>query len=278
MSYAELDVLTNFSFLRGGSHPSELAAEARLLGLAAIAVSDANTLAGAVRMHVAANDVGIRLVVGCRLDCTLENGIAEPYSFPSVGEGRRTAPAGSPISLLAWPRDRAAHGRLSRLLSLGQLRSQKGQCQLTLADVAAHQEGMIFALRAPDGWPGEAFEAALASVREAIGERLYLAASRLYRGRDRARLNRLAGLARRHGAPFLATNSVLYHHAARKPLQDVLTCIREKCTIKEAGLRLEANAERHLKGEEEMLRLFQGHEEAVERTLEVAEGCRFSLS
>ena len=114
MSYAELEVLSNFSFLRGGSRAEELMAEARLLGLSALAVTDVNTLAGAVRLHVAANDTGMRFVVGCRLDLL---------------EG---------ISLLAWARDRAAYGRLCRLLTLGQLKAEKGECHLTLADVKAH--------------------------------------------------------------------------------------------------------------------------------------------
>src|SRR5581483_9959609 len=125
--YAELDVTTNFSFLRGGSHPEELAATAKALGLEAIAVTDRNTLAGVVRAHLAAKEVGIRFVVGARLDL-------------------KDAP-----SLLAFPRDRAAYGRLCRLLTLGQRRAEKGQCFLFLDDVAAHAEGLILIALPPDG-------------------------------------------------------------------------------------------------------------------------------
>jgi error-prone DNA polymerase len=127
MRYAELDVTSNFSFLRGGSHPEEFVAAAKALGLAAIAVTDRNTLAGVVRAHLAARELGgIKFIVGCRLD--LED-----------------AP-----SLLAYPRDRAAYGRLCKLLTLGQRRAEKGKCTLQLADVAAHAEGLIFIALPPD--------------------------------------------------------------------------------------------------------------------------------
>ena len=124
--YAELEVATNFSFLRGGSHPEELVATACALGLSAIAVTDANTLAGIVRAHLAAKEVGIKFVVGVRLDL-------------------QDAP-----SLLAFPTDRAAYGRLCRLLTLGQRRAEKGECTLTLDDVAAHADGLIFIVLPPD--------------------------------------------------------------------------------------------------------------------------------
>src|SRR3990170_3959599 len=118
--YAELEVATNFSFLRGGSHPEELVATAKALELDAIAVTDRNTLAGIVRAHLAAKEVGIKFVVGVRLDL---------QDTPS---------------LLAFPTDRAAYGRLCRLLTLGQRRAEKGECTLFLDDVAGHAEGLIF--------------------------------------------------------------------------------------------------------------------------------------
>ena len=127
--YAELEVATNFSFLRGGSHPEELVATACALGLSAIAVTDANTLAGIVRAHLAAKEVGIKFVVGVRLDL-------------------QDAP-----SLLAFPTDRAAYGRLCRLLTLGQRRAEKGECTLYLDDVAAHADGLIFIALPPDDFP-----------------------------------------------------------------------------------------------------------------------------
>jgi error-prone DNA polymerase len=295
--YAELDVTTTFSFLRGGSHPEELVATAKALGLAAIAVTDRNTLAGAVRAHLAAKEAGIRLVIGVRLN--LED-----------------AP-----SLLAYPRDRAAYGRLCRLLTLGQRRAEKGECKLHLDDVAAHAEGLIFIALPPDDYPSpckgkggdslrpspgggpiaapacgsdplpdpppfrgrekfrSTFETQLRRIKEALGARtrLYLAARHSYRGDDRARIAALAQLADRAGTPLVATGGVLYHAAHRRPLQDVLTCIREKCTIHDAGLRLEANAERHIKSARDMARLFAGHENALHRSIEIAEACSFSL-
>ncbi|MEZ5910448.1 MAG: error-prone DNA polymerase [Hyphomicrobiaceae bacterium] len=275
-AYAELQVTSNFSFLQGGSHPEELVAQAKALGLAGLAVTDRNTLAGVVRAHAAAKEVGLRLVIGARLD--LED-----------------AP-----SLLCLPTDRAAYGRLCRLLSLGKLRAEKGACVLRLADLAEHAEGQILIALAPEDWDwrqetagveksgrrgsgdggdgGESLEPALRRLRAALGETpLHLAASHAYRGDDRARIAALAHLAERCGTPLVATGDVLYHAAHRRPLADVLTCIRTHCTIAEAGLRLAANAERHLKNARTMLRLFKGHEAAVARTLEILEACRFSL-
>ena len=256
--YAELDVTTNFSFLRGGSHAEELVATAKALGLDAIAITDRNTLAGVVRAHLAAKEVGgIKFIVGCRLDLD-------------------DAP-----SLLAYPTDRAAYGRLCRLLTLGQRRAEKGKCTLHLADVAAHADGLIFIALPPEDFPsfGNDFESDLRRIKQALGlrTRLYLAARHSYRGDDRARIAALAQLAAGAGAPLVATGAVLYHASHRRPLQDVLTCIREKCTIHDAGLKLEANAERHLKPPQETARLFAGHEDALHRTIEIAESCAFSL-
>ncbi|HMK40203.1 MAG TPA: error-prone DNA polymerase, partial [Methyloceanibacter sp.] len=255
--YAELDVTTNFSFLRGGSHPEELVATAKAHQVEAIAVTDCNTLAGVVRAHLAAKEVGgIKFIVGARLDL-------------------QDAP-----SLLAYPRDRAAYGRLCRLLTLGQMRAEKGQCTLFLADVGAHAQGLIFiVLPPPDDLSEENCKTALMRIKQALGARaqLYLAARHSYRGDDKARIEALAQLARREGLGLVATNAVLYHAPHRRQLQDVLTCIRDKCTIHEAGFRLEANAERHLKPPHEMARLFKGHEDALERTIEIADACSFSL-
>jgi error-prone DNA polymerase len=268
--YAELDVTTNFSFLRGGSHPEELVATAKLLGLEAIAVTDRNTLAGVVRGHLAAREVeGIKFIVGVHLDL-------------------KDAP-----NLLAYPMDRAAYGRLCRLLTLGQRRAEKGDCILYLHDVAAHAEGLIFiALPSDDfsyssplssfgltGHDNERFEDQLRRTKVALGSRarLYLAARHSYLGDDRARIAALAELGKQRGIPIVATNGVLYHAPHRRNLQDVLTAIREKCTVTEAGLRLEANAERHLKSAHDMARLFSGHEDALARTIEIAQAYTFSL-
>ncbi|MGK2741381.1 error-prone DNA polymerase [Tepidicaulis sp. LMO-SS28] len=249
--YAELQTLSNFSFLEGGSHGEELVEQAKALGLAALGLADRNTLAGVVRAHVAAKAAGLHLIVGARLD--LMNG----------------------ISLLLYPEDRAAYGRLSTLLTLGKGRAEKGACHLWLEDVYKYAEGqVVIALPPPED---AAFEAPLAELCRRLPEPPYLAASYLHKGGDRARLARLAGLAARTGAKLLATNDVLYHAPARRPLADVLACIREGVKITEAGFLLEGNAERHLKSPAEMARLFKGHEEALSRTLEIAGRCRFSL-
>ena len=259
-AYAELQVTTNFSFLRGGSHPQELVAAAKLQGLTALAVTDRNTLAGVVRAHVAAKQVGLKLIVGARLDLT-------------------DAP-----SLICLPTDRPAYGRLCRLLSQGQLAADKGQCILTLENVAAAAHGQILIALPPENWSWRAeaahaaFEAELRRLKTSLASAaLYLAATHSYRGDDRARIAALAALARRCRVPLVATGDVLYHTPHRRPLQDVLTCIREGVCIGEAGLRLTSNAERHIKPPHEMARLFEGHESALARTLEIAEACTFNL-
>ena len=246
-SYAELQCTSNFSFLRGASHPEEIAMQAKHLGVAAIAVTDRNTLAGVVRAHAAAKDAELPFIVGSRLD------LAEPG-----------------ISLLAWPTNRQAYGGLCRLLSMGQRRAEKGQCLITLEDVYAHAPGMIFALlsEGADHLP---------DIRKRLKAPLYLAVSHHYRGDDRERINRLAELAQRNQTGLLATNDVLYHHSSRRVLQDVVTAIREGVAIADAGYLLEANAERHLKTPDEMARLFRDHPSAIANTLAIAKACRFSL-
>jgi error-prone DNA polymerase len=249
-AYAELCCVSNFSFLRGGSHAEELVMQAKHLGISAIAVTDHNSLAGVVRAHGAAKDTGLRFVVGCRLELT-----------PSPLAG---------VNLLCYPTSRAAYGRLCRLLTLGQRRAIKGECIITLDDVCEHQEGMIFALP-------QAHIEHLPHIKQRLQAPLYVALSCRYDGRDKTRLSHAANMARAHKTQLIATNDVLYHHAARRPLQDVLTCIREKTLITEAGFKLEANAERHLKTPDEMARLFRHYPEALSNTLKIAEACTFSL-
>jgi error-prone DNA polymerase len=263
--YAELDARSNFSFLEGGSHPAELVEQAKALGLSAIGVADRNSLAGVVRAHAAARELDFRFLVGCRL--VFRNG----------------------DELIVYPRDRTAYGRLCRLLSVGKSgiegwttdadepRIPKGECWLDFDQAVGLGEGMIALVPTPVSLD-EAFEARLAAWREAWPDTLYLAGSVLHRGDDRARLARLAAIAQRTGAPLVATNAVLFHHYDRRAVQDVLTCIREKTTIDEAGLRLQANAERFLKPAAEMARLFRGHEAALERTAEIVAACAFSLN
>ena len=252
-SYAELAVTTNFSFLRGASHPEELVARAAALGLSAIAITDRNTLAGVVRAHQAAKEAGIRLIVGARLDF-------------------EDAPP-----LLCLPSDRAAYGRLSKLITLGRRRAPKGDCALRLEDLAAHAGGQSLVAMPPEDPEDPQIRRYLARLREMPGTGAWVAARIRYGGGDAARLWKIARLAAQTGVPMVAINDVCMHVRERKPLLDVLACIREGCTIDEAGFRLEPNAERCLKPPEEMARLFRDHPDAVRQTMEIAGRCAFSL-
>ncbi|THD66204.1 error-prone DNA polymerase [Phenylobacterium sp.] len=255
--YAELQAATNFSFLRGASHPWELMVAANALDIEAVGICDRNTLAGVVRAWSAKKDLPagskIRDLTGCRLDFA----------------------DGTP-SLLVYPSDREAYGRLTRLLTVGQRRAKKAECELHWADFLDHAEGQLSLVVAPDRLDG-AFERDLGRIAGELSGNVWLAASRRYGPRDLQRLSKLADLARKTGAPMVATNDVLYHGPERRPLQDVLTCIRETCTIAEAGMRLEANAERHLKSPDEMARLFAKFPGAVERSAEIAGRIGFDL-
>src|SRR6476469_6292399 len=249
--YVELGVSSPFSFLRGASDAIELVITALPLGYDAIGIADRNTLAGVVRMHSACKTAGLKPLIGCRLDLS-------------------DAP-----SLLAYPIDRDSYGRLSRLLSLGKMRAEKGECELSLADVAEHADGIAFI-----AWPDDdldAFEAELPRLRDALTSLNHVAASWLYRGDDAARIERLDRLAKSQGCTILATNDVHYHAPDRRPLQDVVTCIREKVTIATAGYLLNPNAERHLKSPAEMARLFDRWPHAIAATREFADALNFSL-
>ncbi len=264
--FAELDCRTHYSFLEGASRPGELVLYAKTLGLAAIGVADRNSLAGIVRAWDEGKRQGLDVLTGARLQFTDET------------------------ELIVYPRDRAAYGRLCRLLSIGKAEIDsdtaelptrgkpigKGVCRLTFEQAAELGEGLVALVPAPDPIDG-AFEARLRAWREAWPDRLYLLAAPLYRGDDRARLNALAAMAGRTGAAMVASNAALYHQPERRRLQDVLTCVRHGVTIDQAGLKLEANAERFLKDATEMARLFRGHEHALECTREVVEACAFRL-
>ena len=236
MRYVEFACTSNFSFLRGASHPEELMAQAARLQLDGMGLCDRNSVAGVVRAHVAKRESGSTL---------------------SYHPGARLVFSDGTPDILAYPRDRAAWGRLTRLLTLGNLRADKGDCILRLDDLLAHAEGLELVAMA-----GTA--RLLAQLREAGPRRVRLAASMLYRGGDRARLARSAAIAHEAGVPLIAVNDVHFHHPDRRPLADVLTCIREKVTIDRAGRRLAANAERHLKAPEEMARLFRDCPEAID--------------
>jgi error-prone DNA polymerase len=249
--YAELQCTSHFSFLRGVSSCQELFEEAARLGIEALAITDRNSLAGIVRAHEAAKATGVRLIVGCRLDLT---------------DG---------MSVLVYPIDRPAYARLSRLLSLGKKRGGKARCHLGWSDVVAYGEGLI-AVFVPDE-ANETCALHLRRLAEAFGDRATLALTLRRRPNDALRLHELSNLAARARVTTVATNDVLFHVPARRILQDVVTCIRHKCTIDEAGFRRERHADRYLKPPEEMARLFSRYPEALARTVEIAARCRFSL-
>jgi len=257
-AYAEIGVATNFSFLHGASHPQDHVHQAAELRLAAIGIADRNTLAGVVRAHG-----------------ELDN--PELVHKPKLLVGSRLVFIDGTPDILVYPRDRAAYGRLCRLLSRGKLAAAKGECRLTLPDLVAFAEGQLLVLALPHRFDAAAALEILARLRQSGAEGVWLAASLVYRGDDRRRLAGLRRIAATAGVPLLATNEVLYHHPARRPLQDVLTCVREKTTIEAAGRRLQANAERHLKPAAEMARLFRDIPEAVAETLRFAARVTFSL-
>ena len=244
--YAELAVTTNFSFLRGASHPEELVNQAAELGIAAIGIADRNSFAGVVRAYVMAKERGVRLLTGVRL-VTVDG-----------------------FEMLAYPRDRAAYGRLCRLLTRGNRRAKKGECHLTLADITDESEGQVFIALTARPTP-------VAELAAAAPGRVYLGAAFLYGDRAARHLAEMAALARTLNVPLVAHNDVHYHLPERQMLQDVLTCIREKCKIADAGKALAANAERHLKAPEEMARLFRNYPEAIANTIEIAEQIAFTL-
>lgn len=249
--YAELQVTTHFSFLRGASSPQELFEQAKLLGITALGITDRNSLAGIVRAYEASRETGIRLVVGCRLDLT---------------DG---------TSLLVYPTDRAAYSRLCRLLSIGKSRGGKGQCHLAWDDVAAWNEGLLAILLGDEA--DDELNLNLTRLKQTFGNRAYMALIRRFAPSEHLRLHAIEQAAQAACVPTIAMGDVLYHHPERRRLQDVVSCIREGCTIDEAGYRLERHADRYLKDPVEMQRLFERHPEAFRRVREVLDRCTFSL-
>jgi len=294
-AYAEVAVTTNYSFLRGASHPKEMVQTAAEHGYTAIGIADRNTLAGIVRAYTALQEIEgekPKLLVGARLVFV----------------------DGTP-DILAYPTDRAAYGRLCRLISAGKLRAPKGECLLALDDLLKWQEGLLLVVMPPhpdqtglEGAPPQKFwNEDLALKDEGIGRipredyatgilesfeeiqsliesliaaapgRVWLGMSMPYRGDDHRRLRQWQCVARAAGVPLLATNDVLYHQSERRELQDVVTCIREHVTLNEAGRRLQANAERHLKSADEMVELFREAPDAIAETIRFADRIAFSL-
>ena len=248
--YAELQVTTHFSFLKGASSADELFATATALGIDAIGIVDRNSLAGIVRAWEAAKATGVRLVVGCRLDLT---------------DG---------MSILVYPMDRPPYSRLTRLLSLGKSRGGKGKCLIDFADVAEHAAGMIGVLV-----PAEADEICAVQLRkmaELFDDRAYVSLCLRRRPLDRLRLHGIATMAARFRVRTVVTNDVLFHEPSRRQLQDVVTCIRTRTTIDDVGFDREKHADRFLKTPEEMHPVCR-IPGALARSREIIERCKFDL-
>ncbi len=255
--FVELGVTSCFSFLRGASDAVDLVRTAAMQGHDALGIADLNTMAGVVRLHTEALKAQMRPIIGCRLRLV-------------TGD-----------EFLAYPRDRAAYGQLCMLLSKGKMQDvsggwqAKGACDITLADLAAHAGDVHLIAIPPDDL--DRFAKGLSRLAKTLPSLRHIAASYLYRGDDRARINRLDALARAHGLCILATNDVHYHAPDRRPLQDVMTCILHKTTITKAGFLLNANAERYLKSPAQMVQLFAQWPHAISASRAVADACQFDL-
>ena len=249
MSYAELSVTSNFTFLTGASHPEEYMTRAAELGLAAAAITDTNSFAGIVRAHVAAKKEGVRFIVGVRLRFADES------------------------SVIALPTDRAAYGRLCRLLTLGKQRTTKGQCTLFPDDLTEWGEGSVLIA---DGLapPPDIF---LKTWKERFANHLYWALTPLYDGQDEERFAKGAANAAHLGLPLVATGDVLMHIAGRRMMADLLSCMREKTTIDKLGPLALPNAERRLRSPFEMRRLYKEYPEALAHTVKIAAAVQFNL-
>ena len=279
LAYAELHCHTNFSFLEGASHADELVSRAVELGYSALAITDRHSLAGVVRAHAAAKNSNLKLLIGAEL---------EPIDAPRV-------------VLLAT--DRAAYGRLARLLTVGRRRAPKGECELTLDDIAQHSEGLLAAVQsshhAPRDEPSSneplvakdikplqpereglitAERDGCFQYRDIFADRCYLLAELHYGTNDAERLDQLIQLSKQTGLPLVAAGDVHYHVAQRMVLQHVLTAIRHNTTVEALGERLLPNAERHLRTLAEIQQVFARVPDAVRRTMEVADRCNFSLN
>jgi error-prone DNA polymerase len=250
-TYVELQVTSHFSFLRGASSPEELFAAAALQGHQALGLADWNSVAGVVRGWDGEKATGVRMIPGARVETI---------------DGR---------ALLLYPTDRPAWSRLTRLLSLGKARGGKGNCLVNWADVAAWSDGLI-AILLPD-LADEETAAQLRDLAAAFGARAYCALSFRRRPDDHARLHALDALARAAAVRAVATGDILYHSPEARPLQDVVTAIREKTTVDALGYRRERFMDRHLKSPAEMERRFAAFPDAIQASADIAAQCRFGL-
>jgi error-prone DNA polymerase len=306
--YAELCVTSNFTFLKGASHPEELVTRAAELGLAAIAITDRNSVAGVVRAFSALKELTrLRAEAQATAEAAQDGptirskhvtdhssrqtvqhftGTTEAPSLPDqplpkLIAGTRLVLTDSAVQWLALPTDLAAWSRLMRLLSIGKRRAPKGECHLTRADLTAWGAGMILIALPPDPLTQESAKSARADLRslaQSFPGQCFLGAAPRYDGLDGDRFDELALMAQALNLPMVAVGDVLMHRSARRPLADVLTCLREGCTIDTIGTRRLANGEHRLKSGAEMARLFSRHPAALRRTLDIANACAFQLS
>ncbi|WP_235919271.1 error-prone DNA polymerase [Aureimonas psammosilenae] len=262
-AYAEFCAASNFSFLRGASQPAEMVAAAKILGLSGIGIADRNTLSGVVRAYGAAREMGLPFRPGTRLVFS--------DKCPDA---------------LVYPRDRAGWGRLCRLLSRGNLRAAKGECRLHFDDLVEWGEDLSIALLAPDILGastqgavrvGAALERRLRLLRERFPGAVRLGVAPRLDGLDRRRMARASAIATGAGVPLMAVGDALYHALERRPLQDILTAIREHVPVSEAGRRLLPNAERYLRGPAAMAQLFRDHLEALSETIRFRDELGFDL-
>jgi len=310
--YAELCVTSNFTFLTGASHPEELVTRAAELGLAAIAITDRNSVAGVVRAYSALKEM-TRLHNEARAQSNAPQDspqndpmirsqrVTDPSSrqtlphfsgntqaptrpngpLPKLIAGSRLVLTDSAVEWLALPTDLAAWSRLTRLLSLGKRRAPKGECHLRRADLAEWGAGLILIALPPDPMEDQSPKTSLSDLSgmaRSFPGQCFLGAAPLYDGRDQGRLDLLALLAQGVNLPMVAVGDVLMHRSARRPLADVLTCLRTGCTIDNIGQQRLANGERRLKSGAEMTRLFHRHPAAIRRTAEIADRCAFQLN
>lgn len=252
MRYAELHCLTNFSFLEAASHPDELVQRASELKYAALAITDANSVAGVVRAYTAAKDHPVKLIIGSEI---------RPTDAPPV---------------VLWAKDRQGYANLCRLISCGRRRAIKGECWLTLDDVAQHSQGLLAGVVPPH----RTEQLAVAEghcYRAIFADACYLL-TELHQGpHDDHRLSWLRNYARQTRLPLVAAGNVLFHIPGRKLLHDVLTAIRHHTTVAQAGDLLPPNAQRYLQSLNDIQRTFADLPAALERTVEIADQCTFSL-
>ena len=248
MSYAELSATSNFTFLTGASHAPELVERAKTLGLSALAITDTNTFAGIVRGHAAAKQLDLRYIVGVRLRLS-------------------DAP-----DILAYPKTRRAYGQLCRLLTVGKRRTTKGECDLKLTDILEWGAGCVLIIAGD-----QALTRTIQKLRKAFEEDVFIGLAPRYDGYDQELFTSRTNTAEKCRVPVVAIGEPIMHHGKRRRLADILSCIREKVTIDNIGLHAQPNAERRLKSEFEMHRLFKDFPEASANTVEIMRRCTFSL-